>query len=153
MAGISRPAQHRPAQHRAVQNRDIKDSPIPTGRRSTRAANVSSLRQNRAKACQPFGDEQSRIVSKLLAGFTAEERANFSRLLSQGYVDTLREFEKGPGQYSWWSRMANCRARNIGWRVDYFVASEKLQPALKGAAILPHILGSDHCPVELVLET
>jgi len=85
------------------------------------------------------------------AGFTDEERANFSRLLARGYVDTLREFEKGPGHYSWWSQMGDCRARNIGWRVDYFVASEKLKPALKGAAILPHVLGSDHCPVELTL--
>jgi len=57
------------------------------------------------------------------AGFTDEERANFTTLLGRGYVDTFREFEKGPGHYSWWSQMMNCRARNIGWRVDYFVAS------------------------------
>jgi exodeoxyribonuclease-3 len=86
------------------------------------------------------------------AGFTDEERASFSALLASGFVDTLREFEKGPGQYTWWSLMANCRARNIGWRVDYFVASERLRPALKRAFILPEQLGSDHCPVGLELK-
>lgn len=86
------------------------------------------------------------------AGFTDEERANFTRLLESGFVDTFREFEKGPGHYSWWSQMANCRARNIGWRVDYFVASAKLKPALQKASILPHVFGSDHCPVGLELK-
>jgi exodeoxyribonuclease-3 len=83
------------------------------------------------------------------AGFTDEERGNFSALLAAGWVDTFREFEKGPGHYSWWSQMMNCRARNIGWRVDYFVASEKLRPTLKRAWISPEVLGSDHCPVGL----
>ncbi len=81
------------------------------------------------------------------AGFTDEERGNFSALLAQGFVDTFREFEPGPGHYSWWSQMMNCRARNIGWRVDYFVASEKLRPALQRAWISPEVMGSDHCPV------
>jgi exodeoxyribonuclease III len=83
------------------------------------------------------------------AGFTDEERGNFSALLASGFVDTFREFEKGPGHYTWWSQMMNCRARNIGWRVDYFVASEKLKPALKRAWISPEVMGSDHCPVAL----
>jgi exodeoxyribonuclease-3 len=86
------------------------------------------------------------------AGFTDEERSSFSTLLTSGFVDTLREFEKGPGQYTWWSLMANCRARNIGWRVDYFVASERLRPSLKRAFILPEVLGSDHCPIGLELK-
>jgi exodeoxyribonuclease-3 len=86
------------------------------------------------------------------AGFTDEERANFSAILASGYVDTLREFEKGPGHYTWWSQMANCRARNIGWRVDYFVASERLRSALKKAYVLPDVFGSDHCPVALELK-
>ncbi len=85
------------------------------------------------------------------AGFTDEERANFSVLLANGFVDTFREFEKGGGHYSWWSQMMNCRARNIGWRVDYFVASAALQPALKRAWISPEVMGSDHCPVGLEL--
>jgi exodeoxyribonuclease-3 len=83
------------------------------------------------------------------AGFTDEERENFSKLLASGFVDTFREFEKGPGHYTWWSQMMNCRARNIGWRVDYFVASEKLRARLKRAWISPEVMGSDHCPVGL----
>jgi len=83
------------------------------------------------------------------AGFTDEERANFTQLLSRGFVDTFREFEKGPGHYTWWSQMGDCRARNIGWRVDYFVTSEKLRPALKRAWISPEVMGSDHCTVGL----
>jgi exodeoxyribonuclease III len=83
------------------------------------------------------------------AGFTDEERGNFSGLLQRGFVDTFREFEKGPGHYSWWSQLGDCRARNVGWRVDYFVASEKLRPALKRAWISPEVMGSDHCPVGL----
>lgn len=86
------------------------------------------------------------------AGFTDEERQNFTALLGAGFVDTFREFEKGPGHYSWWSQMMNCRARNIGWRVDYFVASQALGPQLKRAWIEPHVMGSDHCPVGLELK-
>lgn len=85
------------------------------------------------------------------AGFTDEERERFSTLLGEGFVDTFRSFEPGPGHYSWWSQMMNCRARNIGWRVDYFVAAEKLRPALKRAWISPEVMGSDHCPVGLEL--
>lgn len=86
------------------------------------------------------------------AGFTDEERASFSTLLAAGFVDTFREFEKGPGHYTWWSQMANCRARNIGWRVDYFVTSERFKPSLKNAFISPSVMGSDHCPVGLELK-
>jgi len=85
------------------------------------------------------------------AGFTDEERKNFTRLLGAGFLDTFRRFEPGPGHYSWWSQMSDCRARNIGWRVDYFVAAEKLRPALKRAWISPEVMGSDHCPVGLEL--
>ena len=85
------------------------------------------------------------------AGFTDEERGNFSALLAKGFVDTFREFEKATGHYTWWSQMMNCRARNIGWRVDYFVASAELRPALKRAWISPEVMGSDHCPVGLEL--
>ncbi len=83
------------------------------------------------------------------AGFTDEERTSFGRLLDGGFVDTFREFEGGAGHYSWWSQMGDCRARNIGWRVDYFVAAEKLRPALGRAWISPEVMGSDHCPVGL----
>ena len=86
------------------------------------------------------------------AGFTDEERRNFSELLGAGYIDTFREFERGPGHYTWWSQMMNCRARNIGWRVDYFVISAALRPRLKRAWISPEIMGSDHCPVGIEIE-
>jgi exodeoxyribonuclease-3 len=86
------------------------------------------------------------------AGFTDEERASFGRLLDGGFLDTFREFEKGPGHYSWWSQMSDCRARNIGWRVDYFVAAERLRPALRRAWISPEAMGSDHCPVGLEID-
>ncbi len=86
------------------------------------------------------------------AGFTDEERGNFGALLAAGYVDTFREFEKGPGHYTWWSQMMNSRARNIGWRIDYFLISAALRPRLKRAWISPEIMGSDHCPVGIEIE-
>jgi exodeoxyribonuclease-3 len=85
-------------------------------------------------------------------GFTPEERAGFSAFMQAGFVDTFREFEKGGGHYTWWSLMANARSRNVGWRLDYFLASEQLRPRLKRAFILPHVTGSDHCPVGVELQ-
>lgn len=81
------------------------------------------------------------------AGFTAEERGQFELLLEAGFLDSFREFEKGPGHYTWWSQMPGVRARNVGWRIDYFGVSHRLRPALQKAFILPHVMGSDHCPV------
>jgi exodeoxyribonuclease-3 len=80
-------------------------------------------------------------------GFTIEERNGFSAFVAAGFVDTFREFEKGGGHYSWWSPMSGARARNVGWRIDYFLISQSLRPRLKKAFILPKIVGSDHCPV------
>lgn len=80
-------------------------------------------------------------------GFTEEERAGFDRFLAKGFVDTFREFEKGPGHYSWWTYRAGARGRNIGWRIDYFLASQKILPRVKRAWISPEVMGSDHCPV------
>lgn len=85
-------------------------------------------------------------------GFTPEERAGFSAMVAAGFVDTFREFEKAGGHYTWWSQMNNARARNIGWRIDYFVCSGALRPQLKAARIYPHITGSDHCPVGMELK-
>jgi len=84
-------------------------------------------------------------------GFTPEERAGFSAYLQSGFVDTFREFEKGGGHYTWWSPMSGARARNVGWRIDYFLISPALRPRLRKAYIAPHILGSDHCPVGIEL--
>jgi len=86
------------------------------------------------------------------AGFTPEERAGFGRLLEAGFVDTFREFVKGPGHYTWWTYRANARARNIGWRIDYFGISASLRPALRRSAIRSDVCGSDHCPIELALD-
>lgn len=86
------------------------------------------------------------------AGFTDEERGGFDRLLEAGFVDAFREKEKGPGHYTWWSYRSQARARNIGWRIDYFGISPRLLPVLQSARILPEVMGSDHCPVSLELD-
>ena len=85
-------------------------------------------------------------------GFTPEERAGFDNLVRAGFIDTFREFHKDGGHYTWWSQMGNCRARNIGWRIDYFGISPGLRPRLKEAFILKDVLGSDHCPVGIVIQ-
>lgn len=85
-------------------------------------------------------------------GFTIEERNGFSALVRAGFVDTFREFEKGGGHYTWWSPLAGARARNVGWRIDYFLISAALRPRLKRAAILAQVTGSDHCPVMIMLD-
>ncbi len=82
-------------------------------------------------------------------GFTPEERAWMDKFLAAGYLDTFRLFNQEPGQYTWWSYRANARARNIGWRIDYFCVDKKSAARVQDAAILPGILGSDHCPVTL----
>src|SRR5581483_8424159 len=79
-------------------------------------------------------------------GFTEEERSGFSKLLDSGFIDSFRLFHKGNGYYTWWSHFANARARNVGWRIDYFLVSEKLKPKVKAAEIHPEVMGSDHCP-------
>ena len=83
------------------------------------------------------------------AGFSDEERADFGTLVESGFIDTFREFTQGNGHYSWWSFRANARARNVGWRIDYFLISESLRPRLVSAGILADIMGSDHCPVTM----
>ncbi|MFL3656550.1 MAG: exodeoxyribonuclease III [Opitutales bacterium] len=83
------------------------------------------------------------------AGFSDEERADFDTIIGAGFVDTFREFKQGKGHYSWWSYRAGARARNVGWRIDYFMISEALRERLIGAEILPDVLGSDHCPVTI----
>ncbi|MGF1657155.1 MAG: exodeoxyribonuclease III [Verrucomicrobiales bacterium] len=85
-------------------------------------------------------------------GFTEEERQGISKLLEEGWVDTFRHFCKDPGHYTWWSYRAGARQRNVGWRIDYWLASQSLVPRLRRAWILPEVLGSDHCPVGLEIE-
>lgn len=85
-------------------------------------------------------------------GFTNEERKGFQNFVDAGFVDTFRLFTQGNGHYSWWSNFANSRARNIGWRIDYFLVSEKLRNSVKAAAIHADVMGSDHCPVSVTLD-
>jgi exodeoxyribonuclease-3 len=87
------------------------------------------------------------------AGFTDQEREKFSRLLEAGYIDTFRHFyPEVTDRYSWWSYMFNSRAKNTGWRIDYFIASDSAKEMLKDADILHDVMGSDHCPVVLELK-
>ncbi len=85
------------------------------------------------------------------AGFTDEERTGFSDYITAGFIDTFREFNKEGGNYTWWLQMFNARARNIGWRIDYFLISKKLKEKLESAFILKDIMGSDHCPVGIII--
>ena len=86
------------------------------------------------------------------AGFTDDERRCFGRLLENGFVDTFRHFYPDvTGVYSWWSYMYQARAKNAGWRIDYFMVSEALKDRLQDAKIHTEVMGSDHCPVELDL--
>lgn len=92
-------------------------------------------------------------TNHLNPGFTDEERGKFSTLLYAGFTDTFRHFHPtAAGIYSWWSYRFRAREKNIGWRIDYFLASNRLLPRLQSAAIHTDLLGSDHCPVELVVE-
>lgn len=87
------------------------------------------------------------------AGFTDEERGAMTRLLSEGFTDSFRLLHPDvTGAYSWWSYMMRAREKNVGWRIDYFIVSDRLAPSVSVAAIHPEIFGSDHCPVELCLK-
>lgn len=87
------------------------------------------------------------------AGFTPEEREKMTQLLESGFCDSFRLLQPdATGAYSWWSYRFNARANNAGWRIDYFLVSDRLKGKVKESFILPEVIGSDHCPVGLVLE-
>lgn len=86
------------------------------------------------------------------AGFTDEEREKFTELLNSGFTDTFRYLYPDTVMYSWWSYRFRAREKNSGWRIDYFLISDRLKERLRGAAIHTEIFGSDHCPIELCLE-
>jgi len=87
------------------------------------------------------------------AGFSPQERAGFDELLDAGFIDTFRHFHPETTEaYSWWSYRGGARAKNVGWRIDYWVVSEALAPKLTGATINDDVLGSDHCPVTLQID-
>ena len=85
-------------------------------------------------------------------GFTKEERAGIDKIIESGFVDSFRLFTKGAGRYTWWTHFANARARNVGWRIDYFFVSKSLEKKVKKAKIYPEVMGSDHCPVLLDID-
>ena len=88
-------------------------------------------------------------TNKRNAGFTDEERSGFDNYIASGFIDTFREFEKGEGHYTWWSYMFNSRAKNVGWRIDYFCISQILRSKLAKSYILKDVMGSDHAPVAI----
>lgn len=83
------------------------------------------------------------------SGFRPEERREFARWLKAGWVDTFRHFHKTPGHYTWWSQRFGVRERNIGWRIDYVLASPGAMPYIRSAAVHPEVKGSDHCPISV----
>jgi exodeoxyribonuclease-3 len=104
--------------------------------------------------CHKEIDIHSPKTNRRSAGFTDEEREKFTELVDAGYIDTFREFEKGPGHYTWWSyRNRGARENNKGWRLDYFVISEELRPHIKESSILSDVMGSDHCPIRMVIKS
>ena len=85
-------------------------------------------------------------------GFTNEEREGIDNILESGFIDSFRKFKEGSGFYTWWSYFANSRARNVGWRIDYCMVSNKLKDKLISADIHPSIMGSDHCPISINID-
>jgi exodeoxyribonuclease-3 len=86
------------------------------------------------------------------SGFLPLERAWLDDLTGRGFVDAFRRFHPEPEQYTWWAPFYNARKRNLGWRIDYFFVSENVMPNVKDAFILPQVMGSDHCPVGILLD-
>jgi len=86
------------------------------------------------------------------AGYYIEERKAMTKFVKAGYVDTFRHFNNEPGNYTWWSYRAGARENNVGWRIDYHCVNEDFMPAVKSSVIMPTVMGSDHCPLALVLE-
>jgi exodeoxyribonuclease-3 len=88
-----------------------------------------------------------------VSGFLPIERAWIDKFIAHGYVDTFRIFNQEPNQYTWWDLKSGARARNVGWRIDYFFVSETLLPSVTNAFIMPDVMGSDHCPIGITLKT
>lgn len=91
-------------------------------------------------------------TNKRNAGFTDEERLGFDNYINSGFLDTFRMYNKEPNHYTWWSYMFNSRAKNVGWRIDYFCISEMLKKKITKSIILPEIMGSDHAPILIEID-
>ncbi len=91
-------------------------------------------------------------ANEKVSGFLPVERAWIDKFIAHGLVDSFRQFNREPGQYTWWDVKTGARARNVGWRIDYFLVSRGLLPAVKNSYILSDVMGSDHCPIGLILD-
>ena len=101
--------------------------------------------------CHKAIDIHNPVSNKNTSGFLPDERAWMDKFVDLGFIDTFRAFNTNPGQYSWWSYRAGSREKNLGWRIDYHMASKEIQNKLKSAVILQDVVHSDHCPVVLEL--
>ena len=88
-----------------------------------------------------------------VSGFLPIERAWMDKFVAHGFIDIFRQFNKEPNQYTWWDLKSGARARNVGWRIDYFFETENLLNSASNAFIMPDVTGSDHCPIGLILKT
>jgi exodeoxyribonuclease III len=86
-----------------------------------------------------------------VSGFLPSERAWIDDFISHGYVDTFRHFNNEPGNYTWWDMKSGARSRNVGWRIDYFFVSDNMLPSVSDAFIMPEVMGSDHCPIGILV--
>lgn len=120
---------------------------------------VSSLLESggRIVVCGDFNTAHKEIdlarprENSRVSGFLPEERAWIDRFVERGFVDTFRQFNREPAQYTWWDMKSRARERNVGWRIDYFFVSANLLPSLSAATIMQDVMGSDHCPVAIEL--
>lgn len=122
---------------------------------------VESLRQKGEKLiiCGDFNTAHKEIdlarpkENENVSGFLPIERAWMDKLVAHGYIDTFRHFNKEPNQYTWWDLKSRARERNVGWRIDYFFVTENLLGSVSKAFIMPEVMGSDHCPIGIILKT
>lgn len=122
---------------------------------------VESLRQKDEKLiiCGDFNTAHKEIdlarpkENENVSGFLPIERAWMDKLVAHGYIDTFRHFNKEPNQYTWWDLKSRARERNVGWRIDYFFVTENLLGLVSKAFLMPEVMGSDHCPIGIILKT
>jgi len=122
---------------------------------------VEPLRQKDEKLiiCGDFNTAHKEIdlarpkENENVSGFLPIERAWMDKLVAHGYIDTFRHFNKEPNQYTWWDLKSRARERNVGWRIDYFFVTENLLGSVSKAFIMPEVMGSDHCPIGIILKT